>query len=361
MAKRVEPKHFYLNEQHELSRTEREGRGALPKLGAIDWGSKERHLTRSLSLTRKTIEQSSDPLRGQQYFLLALPEDTVPKLTSNKRKAPSGHFDEPVDYAGKDSRVLSRLGLDVISVTDRGAVVHATPERFERLESIAPKLEELGKAEQARWAFVADFTTVPPELRADEDWLTSVRRGTHETIVELQPMLSRAEGGLVLRAIADTLRRSEGEAILGTGADFSGRVWLRASLVARTISRIVKDFFSVQALHGPLLSPTLTIRGRATSQPTPQPLSQNPVANMPVVAVVDTGVAKNHVQLEPYRRGMFIHPQSQDGFDNHGTFVTSRVVFGDPSDPLNAPPSPECRFVDVIVARVQVRLKTRLL
>ena len=209
MAKRVEPKHFYLNEQHELSRVEREGGGRLPKLGEINWGSKERRLSRSLGKAKRTIAESSDPLRDRRYFLLARPEKSVPKLSSDKRKAPTGHFDEPVDYAGKDSRILGRLGLDVLTVTNQGAVVHATPERFERLEALAPNLSELGKVEQARWAFVADFEAVPPSLRADEEWLASVRRaGGHEAIVELQPLLSRSEGSLVMTAIAEGLRRA---------------------------------------------------------------------------------------------------------------------------------------------------------
>src|ERR1041384_1116900 len=106
MAKHVEPKHFYLNEQHELSHTQREGGGSLLKLGEIDWGSKRRNLSKALSRTRRTIEESSDPLRAQSYFWIARPEEPVPKLSKDKRKAPSGLFAEPVDYAGKDSRVL---------------------------------------------------------------------------------------------------------------------------------------------------------------------------------------------------------------------------------------------------------------
>jgi hypothetical protein len=290
-------------------------------------------------------------LRDRRYFLLARPEKTVPKISSDRRKAPSGHFDEVVDYAGKDSRVLGRLGLDVLAVTEEGALVHATPERFERLEAMAPNLVELGKVEQARWAFVSDFEAVPSNLRADEEWLRSVRRpGGHETIVELQPLLSRSEGALVMTAIAEGLRRSAGEAILASGTDFSGRAWVRARFMADTIVRIVKDFFSVQAVHGPLLSPAVAVNPRATSA---RPSSTSPIVpatDLPVVAVVDTGVARNHPHLEPYRRGTFVHPQSQDGFHDHGTFVTSRVVFGDPRDPMNAPPTPECRFVDVVVA-----------
>lgn len=352
MAKRIEPRHFYLNEQHELSRLEREGGGRLPKLGEIDWTSKERRLSRSLGKTKRAIAESSDPLRERRYFLLARPEQSIPKLSSDKRKAPTGHFDEPVDYAGKDSRVLGRLGLDVLAVTEQGAVVHTTPERFERLEALAPSLSELGKAEQARWAFVADFEAVPPSLRADEEWLASVRRaGGHEAIVELQPLLSRSEGALVMTAIAEGLRRADGEVILASGTDFSGRAWVRAKLISRTIARIVKDFFSVQAIHGPLLSPAMAVTRRSGS---PRPSADSVSASgveLPVVAVVDTGVAQKHPRLEPFRRGTFVHPQSSGAFDPHGTFVTSRIVFGDPPDPVSAPPTAGCRFVDVVVAQ----------
>lgn len=305
MAKRSEPKHFYLNEQHELSRVEREGGGSLPKLGDIDWATKERRLTRSLSRTRRTIEESSDPLRERRYFLLARPERTVPKVSSDRKKAPTGHFDEAVDYAGKDSRILGRLGLDVLAVTPQGAIVHTTPERFERLEALAPNLADLGKAEQARWAFVADFDAIPPSLRADDEWLEAVRQsaGGHDAIVELQPLLSRSEGALVMTAIADNLRRADGEAILASGTDFSGRAWVRAKLVSRTILGIVKDFFSVQAIHGPLLSPAVAVARRPANAVQGAAAVRVPATDLPVVAVVDTGSlrtmrASNHTDVE---------------------------------------------------------------
>jgi hypothetical protein len=352
MPRRIEPQYFYLNEQHELSRVDREGGGSLPKLGKIDWPGKELRLSRSLTRTKRAISESSDPLRTRRYFLLARPEKTVPKLSSDKKKAPTGHFDESVDYAGKDSRILGRLGLDVLSVTDEGAIVHATPESFERLASHAPNLSGLGRAEQARWAFVSDFDLVPGRLRADEEWLRTVRSaGGHETIVELQPLLTRSEGSLVLTAIAEQLRRQDDEAILGSGTDFSGRSWLRAKLATRTIARIVKDFFSVQALHGPLLSAAMATGRRAASTGREPRQEASQEFDLPIVAVVDTGVAHNHPRLEPFRRGTFVHPQSQGALGSHGTFVTSRVVFGDQPDPINAPPIAECRFVDVVVAK----------
>lgn len=365
MARHAEPKHFFLNEQHELSRGERERGGSLPKLGDINWRSKQRRLSQSLVQTKRAIDTSEDPLRGRRYFLLAKPELTVPKRTENRRKSQSGRFDEKVDYGGKDSRVLGRLGLDVLSVMDIGAVVHATPERLEHLTSIAPKLAELGRVEQSRWAFVADFDVVPEEARADRSWLESIgTTGRHEAVIELQPLLSRLEGSLVFRTIAESLRANEDETILGGGTDFSGRSWVRASLSPRAILAIVKRFFSVQAVHPPLLAPILAVRGERTPSSGSAAKSVTNVGvieSLPVVAVVDSGVAKNHPILEPYRRATFIHPQSAGVFDNHGTFVTSRIVFGDPASPLTGPaPIAGCRFIDVVVARDQAQVDGKI-
>ena len=352
MAKRGAPRHFYLNEQHELSRLEQEGGGSLPKLGPIDWDTKQLRLSRSLQRVKKTIEESADPLRGSRYFLLARPEKSVQKLTANKKKSPSGHFDEIVDYAGRDSRILGRLGLDVLGVTDQGAIVHATPERFERLIAVSPNLSESGRVEQSRWAFVADFDSVPPELRADEDWLASTRGpGTHDAVVELQPLLTSTEAAVVIRAVTEVLHRRDGESLLASGTDFSGRVWVRASLAARTIARIVKDFFSVQAIHGPLLSSAVVLPDDDDEGISASSGAGGVPGGRPVVAVVDTGVAKNHAVLQAYRRGTFVHPQSQGGFDDHGTFVTSRVVFGDVAKPAVTPPVPETGFLDVVVGQ----------
>jgi hypothetical protein len=352
MAKRTEPRHFYLNEHHELSRGEREGGGRLPKLGDIDWTAKQRRLSSSLSETKRVIDESEDPLKGSRYFLLAKPERAVPKRSDDPKKAPGGRFDEPVDYAGKDAKALGRLGLDVIGMTEVGALVHATPERMERLESIAPKLRELGRGEQARWASLSEFQPIPESTRADKSWLESIgSRGRHEAIIELQPLLSRVESSVVFRTIAENLVSREGESIVGSGSDFSGRSWVRALLSPRSVRLIIQRYFSVQAVHPPLLSPISAAQRKAGSRSVAAKPRTVATDNLPVVGVVDAGVAANHVILEGYRRGSFIHPQSQGVFDDHGAFVTSRVVFGDPPPPVQERPIAECRFLDVVVAR----------
>jgi hypothetical protein len=233
-------------------------------------------------------------------------------------------------------------------------VVHATPERFDRLETLSANLTEVGRAEQARWAAVAEFDAIPDALRADREWLDTLRAGTdHEAIIELQPLLTRSEGSLVLSSIAERFRRAQQEAIIGSGVDFSGRAWVRARLTLRTITEIIRRYFSVQSVHGPLLSPLVEVKRRkeAVAGGTAAAPVQSASQLVPVVAVVDGGVPTNHRQLESFRRGTVIDPDSAGVLGTHGTFVASRVVFGDPRDPLNTPAVATCHFLDVVVAR----------
>jgi hypothetical protein len=351
MARKTDPRHFYLNEQHELTRGEREGGGSLPKLAAIDWSAKQETITTSLARAKRAIGRSQDPLRGQRYFLLAQPERSVRKLSTNKRKAPEGEYDEPVDYAGKDAKTLGRLGLDVVRVTELGAIVHASPEKFERLETIGANLQEVGRAEQARWAMLSSFDVIPDSLRADREWLDTLSSTVeNEAIVELQPLLTRTESNLVLSTIVERLRSPRREAIVGSGTDFSGRAWVRVRLTLESIMDIVRGYFSVQSVHGPLLSALVQL-SRADATSGDPPTSTTSPHQLPTVAIVDAGVPLNHPRLTAARRGTFIDPDSAGQIGSHGTFVASRVVFGDTRDPLSNPPTPTCQFLDVVVSR----------
>jgi hypothetical protein len=351
MASKSEPRHFYLNEQHELTREEREGGGSLLKLAPIDWSKKQATITTSLLKTKSAIENSTDPLRQQRYFLLARPEPSIRKLSTNKQKAPTGEFDEVVDYAGRDAKALGRLGLDVVNVTDAGAIVHATPEKFQRLQTLSAHLTDVGPAEQARWAMLSAFDVIPETLRADKEWLTYLSPDKeHEAIIELQPLLTRSEGNIVLTSIAERLRRPQNEAIIGSGADFSGRAWVRVRLRLQTILNIIRGYFSIQSVHGPLASAFVASKG-ATAAVSPAMLSVTSASSLPTVGVVDAGVPANHPQLETLRRGTYVDPDSMGMLGEHGTFVASRVVYGDPRDPINDKPHPTCRFLDVIVSR----------
>lgn len=352
----VQPRSFYLNEQHELTRGEKPSGGSLPKLAPINWANKGHRISRSLAAVRQQLNRSVDPTKDSRYFVLAKPVPTVEKLSDNKRKAPSGRFAEETSYSSKDSRVFSRLGIDLLKVTENGdAVVHVIPERIEQLLTTARSLAEVGVREQARWATIQEFQAIPASERIDEEWLTTISPTQRaEVVIELQPLLTRSEVETVIRAIAERLRSAPQEALVGTGTDFSGRHWLRGNLGRSSLVRIAEDFFSVEALHSPMRSVAAArSQPRGVSRARVQAASSIPVNAMtlPCVAVVDTGVPQDHLILAPYRRGAYVSPDSVAiPHGTHGTFVSSRVVFGDFDYTVGASaPSGEFSYFDIRV------------
>lgn len=359
--KRVRAKTFYLNEQHELRGEEKDARGSHPKYAPIDWANKGRGLKRSLHKTENAIKGSADPLRDSRYFMLAKPEMNLVTEAVKKRKTADGKYLEDVRYDRTDSLIFERLGLDLLQVNKDGtATVHASPTGFRRLVSTAESLDQLGKREQYRWAKVHSFDIVPSRLRIDQVWIDSLEPDGHaESIIELQPLLTRSEVDIVLRAIADLLSQEKGGKLTGSGTDYSGRCWFRGQLLPTVLGLIADVFYSVQSLHPPLLSCAAGAADRRdASRPSQTYNPAMPVRprmdEYPCVAILDTGVPDEHAVLRPYRRGAFNAPDSAGRpLGSHGSFVASRIVFGDPDystglqDQL---PIGDCQFFDVRVA-----------
>jgi hypothetical protein len=138
----VQARNFFLNEQHELTLGEKAGGGSLPKYGPIDWASKSSRINRSLSKTREEIKVSSDPLRESRFFLLAKPDKGL--IKTSERRGERKETKYTVNYAQDDSRVFTRLGLDLLQVNEDGsAVVHSRPEQFDRLLATASNIAGL--------------------------------------------------------------------------------------------------------------------------------------------------------------------------------------------------------------------------
>lgn len=84
------PTTFYLNEQHELSRGERDGGGRFPQYHGIDWAAKGRQIKATLESVRTALTASHDPLSDRHYFVVAKPVPSIQKRSTNKRLAPDG-------------------------------------------------------------------------------------------------------------------------------------------------------------------------------------------------------------------------------------------------------------------------------
>ena len=193
-------------------------------------------------------------------------------------------------------------------------------------------------------------------LSDTQEWLNDLKpKALVDAVIELQPLLNAVEADQVTRAIAETLRRQDGEALQGIGSDFSGRKWLRGKLLRDSLANLARTFFSIQSIHPPLYA---EFRGGSAAGRSAKTLAQNITrvspADLPCVAVVDTGVPADHVRLAAFRRGQYIAPPPATGSPSgdHGCMVASRVVFGDLDCSPGVPTDPngECSFYDVNIA-----------
>ena len=360
----VQPRNYFLNEHHELGSEERRGGGQPPKLAPIDWATRSATVHSSLRRVADVVAQSADPTKERRYYVVAVPVETVAKRSDNKKKAPAGTYDEVPEYSGPHSMVFRRLGVDLVGVHDDGrATVHASRETFAQLLLRAKRLPDEGAREQARWVTIKEFATRTSDLVFDTSWLSELpSQRPVDAVVELQPMLTRFESDLVVRALAEVLSAAEDERFLGAGAHFSGRYWLKGRLSRRTIERIASSYFSVQSIHPPLYSAAAGSRraGRAQSSSATTVSPAPTIADAPTVAIVDTGVPVDHLVLRGYSRGSrYQSPEAPAAFlGDHGSLVASRVVFGDVEmvGGLVPPSRGACRFYDVMVASEPQRI-----
>jgi Subtilase family len=350
------PRTFFLNEKHELTPSDKTGGGRSPDYVGITWATKGQRIGQSINKALREIESSSDPLRNERFFIVAQPVPQLQKRSTDVKKAPSGVFEEPTSFGGVHGRIFDRLGLDLLQVTDDGrAVVHGDAERLRQLLDRSNSLGTLGAREQSRWATIDLFETIPQSIRVDGEWLNHLRpKQPTDVVFELQPVLNRVDADRVVRAIVDMLTLSKVEKITGSGTDFSGRFWFRGKATIESIRSIAKDFFSVQSIHSPLISFAAAsgkpIASKAVVRNTLSSNTQDS-KSLPCVAVVDLGVPSDHSFLAEYCRGRFV-PQdaSAIAFNDHASFVASRIVFGEcNTDAALNDAVAQCSFYDAVV------------
>jgi len=360
----TKPVTFFLNERHELLPAEKPKGGRTPHYLGVDWASKGKTLTASLVASRGILAKYHDPIRESRYYLLARPSPVLQKRSTAKNAVDNALLDQ-VSFAKSDSLVFRRLGIELINVTDTGdAIVHLLPERADQLEKSGARLASANAREQARWAKLDTFGVIPAEDRIDATWLKSLPPGaTTEAVIEFQPLLGRIDIEKLMRSISEFLRKELKESFTRIGQDFSGRFWAAGRFTPGTLQEIARLYFTIQALHPPLTATTLAGGSiNARSIPGGRIANQDPTL-LPTVAIVDTGVPSDHAILAEYRRGQFIAPGSVDQtLGDHGSFVASRAVFGDPDfgDVFPETPEPKVRFYDVQVGRGSNEIENKL-
>lgn len=265
------------------------------------------------------------------------------------------------EFAGAQSKLFRKMGMDLIeTLPDGRAAVHIPASRIEQLLATMRGLPSATDREKSRWINFDAFEQVEWFHRVDEEWLDSLGAGEPiELAIKFQPTLTRTEVQDLLQAVAGAL--ATGERLLSAGREFSGRYWCAGLVGRQTIERLATEFPSIQSLIARSTTPVAG-KGRAPrggadrSPPSFSTLPALPVAQLPTVAVLDTGIPEQHALLAPYRRSGYRNPgvdPTVQYMGDHGSVVASCVAFGrvDLSTGVPAQVQGTCRVMDVMVGK----------
>lgn len=329
------PRHYFLNERHQLAPIEKEGGGPPSKVLRVDFKSHGNTLAKSIEVIRTARRASADPTAHNRVFIMARPEPSLTKASKDKKKSIAGERVVPVCLSGQDAQIIQRLGFDLLAVMpDGSAVVHATEERLGQMQQSLGLLGELNVREKNKWAHIKEFGDVPIGYKTSLDWWEE-RPATSawESVIDLQPFLTRKEVDQLIGWLKQVLKK--GERLSRIGAEFSGRTWIQAWLYPLSIESLAENLQAIASIHPPLLAvtcaPVETDKNEKQANPTARlrTTSFSPKL-LPCVAVLDTGIPAEHVLLGEFRRGGTAgEGASSDVKDGHGSFVASRVIFGD--------------------------------
>lgn len=205
-----------------------------------------RKLKEEIVSLRASRRASIDPSAKQRAFVVATPKAKVEKVF------------KPNNAPGKDAQLIERLGFDLIATaSDGSALVHATDARLEQMINSLEHLDTLGVKEKIKWAHLQKFGEIPIEYKTSLDWWRGDKqRSLLDSIIDLQPFLSRDEVDSVINAIRRSLQGDE--TLTRIGREFTGRVWLKVRLLPESVLALAKDFQAIFSIHPPLVAITST-------------------------------------------------------------------------------------------------------
>ena len=357
------PKHFFLNERHELPVEKKDGGGSQKPFCDVDWQRKTERLKVSFERIERRAAASNDPSTRGRLYIIAESVGQV-SVESNARDAVDGRKTKEISFAGEQSKAFDRLGLRLIDVFPNGtATVHALPEDIARMRADLANLPQGNRRQQGQWVAIESFDWIPPEVKFDESWLAEIGKGTAAGHIKLQPFLTTFETDDVIRAIEETIHRHPGSELRGKETGFCGRFWLRAKLTAKCVRALADEFAAIRAIHPPILAELSSPIG--TTAPDvflQQPPTARVATTLPCVGFVDTAIPDEHRILAAFRRGPSLVRHCENASnDHHGSSVASRVVFGDldfSSGNAALPPAScayyEIRAVDKDTGRIRI-------
>ena len=326
------PRHYFLNEQHELATLSRDAQGRSPSFAPIDWGQHASKLRTTFAHAATPPMGSPDPTVRGHLFMIAAPAPLVKESKSQKAAATGGKLPFEAQFGGVQSNVLGKLGFDLIGVDGRNATVHVPRQRVPQLQAKLEMLETASRRDKDRWINIGEFLPVDSSNRVSPAWLGEFDEDISiDAHLRFYPVIPRLEFLGVLDMLSGQLAANE--RLVRKGRDFSGRYWCVARIRKETIVRIARLFPSIQSIHPPLSTALAGQPARRPVRIVPGQLARSvlDVSNLPTIGVLDSGIPENHVALSPYVRGRYLDPELSTVLQaqgHHACGVASALVFG---------------------------------
>lgn len=340
---RSTPRHYFLNEVHELLPAAPDGGGRFqPAL--VDWRARSERLVSGFRQIVSAARMKRDPTRDTRFFMVALP-DLELQVRSAARSAVGGAVKAPPSFLGEDGRTLQRLGLDVLHVErDGAAIVHAKAESIKHLSATALLLDELSERERKKWGAVGEVRVIERRHKVDEPFLQRLAQSPGEAVIVAHAVLTQLEGAKLGQLIKE-LAAKRGRTLLAEGRDYLGAHWFRLVVDRPFAEELADSFDSIHLIHPPIRSGLAS--PNIPSVPSVPHSTPSSAALLPIVALVDSGVVEDHPQLSSH----VVRSVGRNVVGSHGTAVASRLVWGEMAEwPTAAAPVAGCSLIDVRVA-----------
>lgn len=240
------------------------------------------------------------------------------------------HTPEGVPISGEKQR-LRNIGLEVVAYSRRdvsAGTARMSREAYDDFESRLLRYATLpGHPGRSYFSVLEDLAPVPVEEKLTPSIEELAADEVVDSIIMTQAGLSPRERRAIIDSIAAFAEERDGE-VLGRHDFTSGISTVRIRLTRRDLEEVGHDYHSVREIRP---NRVFMVSDSVAIEPLPAPLPLSPTRTPVGVAIVDSGIQRNSYALGPLILGEdpVLPAGSIEPHRSHGTFVASRVAYGD--------------------------------
>lgn len=245
------------------------------------------------------------------------------------------------------------LGLEMVSYSDRAKNIGIAKTTNKQLEELEAKLEKYSSTDEnigkSNLSIIENIAPVSVEDKLSSDILSRTGEEPLKTIIFLYKELTSLEKDAILLKIKDYISEKDGE-FLDSYSYSTGESTAVVNASLKTLKDLGQNFTTLRQITVDRL---FFVTDSTPIAPLPNNININPPNSNIIVAVFDSGIQKNCNLLSNLivDSSSFLPDGSISPHFEHGTFVASRITYGDDLeiDLQNHSITPACKLFDVAV------------